>query len=49
MFIHYICDPFVRKGNGAKKIERFLRSECKFNYLCTPNLKKGLKSEGFQK
>jgi len=27
--IHYICDPFNRKGAGAKKLERFLLSEGK--------------------
>ncbi len=29
LFIHYICDPFNRKGSGAKKLERFLFSEGK--------------------
>ena len=49
LFIHYICDPFNRKGPRAKKLERFLLHEGKSVTFALPFWKMGLKSEGFQK
>jgi hypothetical protein len=41
LFIHYICDPFNRKGSAAKKIERFLVSEGKTITFALPIWKNG--------
>ena len=39
--IHYICDPFNRKGVGAKKLERFLLRDGKWVTFALPIWKNG--------